>query len=188
MRRRGFYSFMSAGIVLISAVIAVLILSGRSPIPSAPKPVFPGLADRLGELAWAQISRGATKVDFANVAGRWVVVEKDNYPANPAKLRRLLQGLAELTLIEPKSPEAERSARIDRDGTAREASALITLRGRTGDTVAEIIVAPAPNKAASGGAGAVSVRLPGAELALPARGTLELPDNVLGWLDRGIID
>src|SRR4051812_44331860 len=111
MRRRGFYSFMSAGlsagIVLIAAVIAVLVLSGRSPIPSAPKPIFPGLADRLGELAWAQISRGATKVDFGNVAGRWVVVEKDNYPADPVKLQRLLQGLAELTLIEPKPPEAD---------------------------------------------------------------------------------
>src|SRR3954449_9690258 len=102
MRRRGFYSFMSIGlsaaIVLTAAVIASLILSGRSPIPIPPKPVFPGLADRLGELAWAQISRGATKVDFANVAGRWVVVEKDNYPADLAKLQRLLQELAELTL------------------------------------------------------------------------------------------
>ena len=188
MRRRGFYSFMSAGIVLISAVIAVLILTGRSPIPSPPKPVFPGLADRLGELAWAQISRSGTKVDFANVAGRWVVAEKDNYPADPAKLRRLLQGIAELTLIEPRPPDADRSVRIDPDGTAREAPALITLRGRTGDTVAEIIVAPAPNKAASGGAGAVSIRLPGAEITSPAHGTLELPDDVLGWLDRGIID
>src|SRR3954453_12501304 len=120
---------LSAGIVLISAVIAVLIMTGRSPIPSPPKPVFPSLADLLGELAWVQISRGGKKVDFANVAGRWVVVEKDNYPADPAKLRRLLQGLAELTLMEPKPPKADRSVGPDRDGTAREAPALITLRG-----------------------------------------------------------
>src|SRR3954466_7476539 len=98
MRRSGFYSLLSVGIIVIAAALAALILSGRSPIPSPPPtPVFPGLADRLGDLAWAQVSRGATKVDFANVAGQWVVVEKDNYPADPAKLRRLLLGLAELT-------------------------------------------------------------------------------------------
>src|SRR3954447_23436942 len=119
MRRRGFYSLLSpgmspglsaklsAGIVVIAAALAVLILSGRSPIPSPPpKPVFPGLAERLGELAWARIARGAAKIDFANVAGRWVVIEKDNYPADPARIQRLLHGLADLTLIEPKPPAA----------------------------------------------------------------------------------
>src|SRR3954447_6411666 len=120
MRRRGFYSLLSpgmspglsaklsAGIVVIAAALAVLILSGRSPIPSPPpKPVFPGLADRLGQLAWARVSRGTAKVDFANIGGRWVVVEKDNYPADPAKLQRLLSGLAGLTLIEPGAPDAD---------------------------------------------------------------------------------
>ena len=59
-----------------------MFLSGRGPIPiPAPQPVFPGLADHLDELAWVRVSHGAAKVDFANVAGRWVIVEKDNYPA-----------------------------------------------------------------------------------------------------------
>jgi hypothetical protein len=188
MRRRGFSFLLTAGVALIAATVVALVLSGRSPIPhSPPKPVFPGLADRVGELAWARVSRGATKIDFANVAGRWVVVEKDNYPADPAKLRRLFAGLAGLTLIEPGTPDADRSARTDRGGTAGGEPTLIALRGRTGDTVAEAIVAPAPN-AATGDAGVVYVRRPGAEPASLALGSLELPGDTLGWLDRDIID
>lgn len=188
MQRRDFYFLLPTGIALIAAIVIELTLSGRGPIPSAaPTPVFPGLADRLGEIAWVRVSRDATKVDFANVAGRWVLVEKDNYPADPGKLQRLLSGLAGLTLIEPGKPGSDRSAGIDRDGAASAKPVLIALRGRVGDTVAEAIVTPAPDKAAADG-GAVYVRKPGAELASLAHGAVELPDDPLGWLDRTVID
>ena len=188
MQRRDFYFLLPTGIALIAAVVIELTLSGRGPIPSAaPTPVFPGLANRLGEIAWVRVLRGATKVDFANVAGRWVLVEKDNYPADPARLQHLFSALAGLTLIEPGRPGSDRSAGIDGDGAAGDAPTLIALRGRAGDTVAEAIVTPAPDKAAAGG-GAVYVRKPGVELASLARGTVELPGDPLGWLDRTIID
>lgn len=189
MRRRGFYFLLSAGVGLIAAAIVALVLGGRGPAPSPPpQPVFPGLADRLGELAWVRVARGAAKVDSANVAGRWVVVDKDNYPADPARLHRLLLDLAGLTLAEPDPPGVDRSTRLDLDGAAGGEPTLISLRGRTGDTVAEAIVATAPKSAAAGGADLVYIRTPGAERASPARGSLELPEEPLGWLDRGIID
>jgi hypothetical protein len=185
MRRRGFYSLLSAGVALIAAAIIGLFLGSRGPAPSpALKPVFPGLADRLNELAWIRVSRGATKVDFANVAGHWVVIDKDNYPAAPAKLHWLLLGLAELTLVEPDAAEADRSARVNVNGAAAGKPTLIALRGRTGSTVAEANVATA----AAGGTDAVYIHKPGAERASLARGSLELPGDLLGWLDRGIID
>jgi hypothetical protein len=189
MRRGRFYLLLSSGVALIAAALVVLVLGGRGPSPGpAAKPVFPGLADRLGELAWVRVSRGAAKVDFTNVAGRWVIVQKDNYPAAPAKLRGLLLGLADLTLVEPDTPDTDRSIRFNLDGAAPGESVLVVLRGRTGDTVAEAIVAPAPVSAASSGADTVYIRRPGDEHALLARGSLEFPGDLLGWLDRGIID
>jgi hypothetical protein len=184
MQRRDFYFLLPVGITLIAAVIVELLLGGHNPIPiAAPKPVFPGLAGHLDELAWVRVSRGATKVDFANVAGRWVVVEKDNYPAAPARLRRLLDNLAGLTLVEP---DASRSAPFDLDSAPAGEPTLIALRGRTGRTIAEAIVAPAPATAEIGDA--VYVRQSGAERASLARGSVNMPGDLLGWLDRGIID
>ena len=189
MRRGRFYLLLSSGVALIAAALVVLVLGGRGPSPGpAAKPVFPGLADRLGELAWVRVSRGAAKVDFTNVAGRWVIVQMDNYPAAPAKLRGLLLGPAELTLVEPDTPDTDRSVRLNLDGAAPGEPVLVALRGRTGDTVAEAIVAPAPIAAAVGGADTVYIRRPDDEHASLARGLLEFPGDLLGWLDRGIID
>src|SRR4051794_15540509 len=185
MQRRDFYFLLPTGVALIAAVVIELIVGGHSPIAiPAPKPVFPRLADHLDELAWVRVSRGAAKVDFAHVAGPWGIIEKDNYPAAPATLRRLLVGLADLTGAEPDGAEADRSTPLDLDGTAAGAPTRIALRGRTGSTVAEAIVATAP----AGGVGAVYARQPGAERASLARGSLELPGDLLGWLDRGIVD
>jgi Domain of unknown function (DUF4340) len=189
MQRRGFYFLLSACVALIVAGIIGFMVFGRGPAPSPPpKLVFAGLADRLDELAWVRVSHGAAKVDFANVAGRWVVVEKDNYPADPARFRRLFVALAGLTLVQPDAPDTGSSATMGLDDTATGAPTQIVLRSRTGETVAEAIIATVPVAAAGGGADLVYVRIPGAEHASLARGSFEVPGDLLGWLDRGIID
>jgi hypothetical protein len=189
MRRRGFYLLPPAGVVLIAAAVIAFIVGGRGPAPVPPPgPVFPGLADRLNELAWIRIARGAAKVDFANVAGQWVMVDKHNYPAAPARLDRLLRGLADLTLIEPAAPDIGRSAPADHDSAPGGTPTLIVLRARTGDTVAQAAVVAVPADPAIQAADTVHVRAPGAERASVARGSLALPVDPLDWLDRGIID
>ena len=65
---------------------------------------------------------------------------------------------------------------------------LITLRGRTGSALAEAVVAPAPAAAPAEVGNAVYVRQSGAERASLARGSVDLSGDLLGWLDRGIID
>src|SRR5205085_1929441 len=101
---------------------------------SDPAPAAAGSIE--SRLLWRRlrVSGGAAKFDFANVAGRWVVVEKDNYPVAPAKLLGLLDGLADLTLVEP---DASRSADLDLDAAAAGEPALIALRGRAGNILAE---------------------------------------------------
>ncbi len=189
MQRRDFYFLSLTGIVLVGAVLFGVFLSGRGTIPiAAAQPVFPGLTDRLGELAWVRVSHGEAKVDFANVAGRWVLVEKDNYPADPPRLHRLFVGLAGLTLVEPDAPDTGSSATTILGGGAAGAPTQIVLRSRTGDTVAEASIATVPVPAAGGGADLVYVRKPGAEHASLARGSLEVPGDLLSWLDRSIVD
>jgi hypothetical protein len=106
-----------------------------SPVPPGER-ALPGLAAKLGELAWVRLSHGTTKIDFAAIGGRWAVVEKGNYPAAPGKLRQLLLGLADLTLVEPKTERPELFARLDLNDPANGKSTEIRLNDRPGQTLA----------------------------------------------------
>lgn len=189
MRKRGFFLLLAATVVLVAAAVFAVLGGDRAAAPTArDERAFPTLASRLGDLAWMRLSRGQTKIDFTSVAGRWVLVEKGNYPAAPAKMRRLLLGLAELALVEPKTGRAELFGRLDLDDPSTGKSTLIALRDRTGNTLAELIVGRTRHDRLGGGADGVYIRKPGEDRAWLARGSLDLPDTVTGWLDRRILD
>ena len=82
MQRRGFLLLLSATVILVAAAIFALVSGDRTASRAPPgQRALPGLDAKLGELAWIRLARGTTKIDFAAVGGRWVVVDKGNYPA-----------------------------------------------------------------------------------------------------------
>jgi uncharacterized protein DUF4340 len=189
MQKRSFLVLAAATIILVAAAAYVLVTGDRAvtPMPQA-QLVFPKLASQLGDLAWMRISRGNAKTDFNLIAGRWTVVEKGNYPAAPGKVRRLLLGLAGLTLIEPKTARPELFARLDLDDPSNGKSTLVGLQDRTGKMVAELIIGKMRHDRLGGGNDGVYVRKPGEDRTWLARGSLDLPRDLVDWLDRRIVD
>jgi hypothetical protein len=189
MQNRSFLLLLGATVIVVAAAIFVLAAGDRtaSPVPPGER-VLPGLAAKLGELAWVRLSHGTTKIDFAAIGGRWAVVEKGNYPAAPGKLRQLLLGLADLTLVEPKTERPELFARLDLDDPANGKSTEIRLNDRTGQTIAELIIGRRRTDRLGIGSDAVYVRQPGANRAWLARGSLDVSGEVVDWLDRRILD
>jgi hypothetical protein len=135
-----------------------------------------------------RLERGAMKADFALIAGRWAVVEKGNYPAAPGRVRWLLLGLADLTLVERKTTRPELLARLDLDDPKNGKSTLVALQDRTGNTVAELIVGKSRPDRLGGGDAGVYVRMPGDNQAWLARGAVDPSGDITGWLDRRILD
>ena len=189
MQKRSFLVLAGATMVLVAAAIYALIITDRAVRPTTVNErAFPALAAHLGDLAWIRLTHGAGKVGFSLIAGRWAVVERGNYPAATEKLRRLLLGLADLTLIEPKTERPELFARLDLDDPSHGKSTLVTLQDRTGKTVAELIIGKTRRDHLGGGNDAVYVRRPGENRTWLARGSLDVPGNITGWLDRRILD
>ena len=83
-------------------------VSARSPASPASSAISPGSVCRAARPR--SISRRSTD--------SWAVVEKGNYPAAQGKMRQLLLGLADLTLVEPKTERPELFARLDLDDPA----------------------------------------------------------------------
>lgn len=189
MQRRGFLLLLSATVIVVAAAIVVLAAGDRaaSPVPAGER-ALPGLAAKLGDLAWIGLSRGPTKVDFAAVNGSWAVVEKGNYPAAQGKMRQLLLGLADLTLVEPKTERPELFARLDVDDPANGKATDVKLNDRIGQTVAEVIVGKRRADRLGAGNDAVYIRKPGVDRAWLARGSLDVGGDIVDWLDRRILD
>ena len=189
MQNRGFLLLLVATFIVVAAAIFALAAGDRmaSPVPPGER-ALPGLAAKLGELAWVRLSHGAAKIDFAAIGGRWAVVEKGNYPAAPGKLRQVLLGLADLTLVEPKTERPELFARLDLDDPAHGKSTDIRLSDRTGQTIAELIVGRRRADRLGTGNDAVYVRKPGTDRAWLARGSLDVSGDIVDWLDRRILD
>src|SRR5438552_5233361 len=189
MQRRGFIVLLTATVIVVAAAIVVLAAGDRtaSPAPSGER-ALPGLAAKLGDLAWVGLSRGPTKIDFAAVNGSWAVVEKGNYPAAQAKMRQLLLGLADLTLVEPKTERPELFARLDLDDPANGKATDVKLNDRIGPTAAELVVGKRRADRFGTGNDAVYLRKPGIDRAWLARGSLDVGGEIVDWLDRRILD
>jgi hypothetical protein len=189
MRKPNF--LLLAGVTLVFVVLAIVALQGGdsalAPAPSSER-ALPTLAPKLGELAWIRLTHGATKTNFAEIGGRWVVVEKSNYPAIQPKIRQMLVGLADLTLVEPKTERPQLFARLGVDDPTNGQSTQVTVQDRTGTTVAELIVGKRRTDRFGGGNDGVYVRKPGVDQAWLARGSLDVTGDLTSWLDRHILD
>ena len=188
--RKGTFLLLLAVTAVSVATAAYAVLSGDRAVstPVREQRVFPELAAHLGDLAWMRLSRGSAKIDFNLVAGRWSVVEKGNYPAAPGKVRRALLGLADLTLIEPKTERPELFGRLDLDDARNGKATSIALQDRMGQTIAELLVGKTRRDRLGGGNDAVYVRRPREDRVWLARGSLDLPAATLDWLDRRLLD
>jgi hypothetical protein len=189
MKRRNFRLLFLGAVAMIVLAFVVLRDGDRaaSPPPAGQR-ALPGLADKLGDLAWLRITRGAMTANFAMIGGRWTIVEKGNYPAAQERIRQLLLGLAQLTLVEPKTDQLDLFGRLDLDDPANGKSTLVTLQNRTGEQVAQLIVGRQRPSEIGGGAPGVYVRKPGTDQAWLARGSFDLSGDLLSWLDRHIVD
>ena len=189
MQKRSFLVLAAVTLALVVlAVISVTAGNRSSASADIDRLALPELGTKLGDLAWIRLSRGSDKTDFAEVNGKWTVVEKGSYPAATGKVRQMLLGLAGLTLIEPKTERPELFSRLGLDDPKDGHSTLVTLQNRTGATAAELIVGKQRVDRFGGGEDGVYVRRPGDNRTWLARGSLELSVQPIDWLDRQLID
>jgi uncharacterized protein DUF4340 len=189
MRRRSLRLLLLAALLVV-AVAAIAAWRGERDASRAPaaQRALPGLAARVGDLAWLRVSRGKTNINFALINKEWTVVEKGNYPADQERLRKLLVQLADCELVEPKTDKAELLARLELDDPSNGKATLVSAQDRAGAVAAQLIVGgKRPSDLGTGAAG-VYVRKPSSDQAWLARGSFDLAGDLLSWLDRRIID
>lgn len=98
-------------IVALVAVVGGVWLAGRQTSTSLGETatLYPDLKKQLDAVTAVRIVKagGTTAVEMKRGESGWTVSERSNYPADEAKLRKLVTGLAEAKLLEEKTSTAE---------------------------------------------------------------------------------
>ncbi len=189
MQKRGFLVLAAATMLCIALAVFATVSGDRFvSAPAAAHYAFPALSGRLGDVTSVELSRGKTRIDFNQVAKRWLIVEKGNYPAKAAKVRKLVLAFADLTLVEPKTQLPALYPRLDVEDPAAGKSTLVVLRNRKGQVLAQLIIGRQRYDRLGEGVDGVYVRKPGEARSWLARGSLDVSNDAMTWLDPMIVD
>ena len=146
-------------------------------------PVLAGLAAQLDAVTALRLvgAGNQTLVTLTRGDGRWIVAEV-GYPADTARVRRLLVALGELAVVEPKTEDPARYATLAVEDVADPKAQSLRLEiGGLPEPLALIV----GHASASRGA---FVRRPGERQALEARPALDVARTPRDWLARTIVD
>ena len=191
MNSKGLIGLVVATAVAVIVAIVLAAHGGSSTSdPQSGKAVLPEVTQRAKDIARLTFVHGESKTTLQRKGDQWLVEEKSGYPADPAKVRQVLLGLAELRYVEAKTRKPDLYPRIEvEDAGKKDAkSTLVAASTEKGDLLGEIIAGKHRVDQLGGGIDGIYVRKPGDPQSWLARGTLDLPADTLGWLDRKLID
>ena len=191
MKPRTFVALAAATLLaVVAAAVAVNQHRGFVTPVAAGEPVFPGLIDRVNDVASMVVEFGRGKVTLERGKSGWTVKESDDYPARAVKVRQVILGIAELKLLEPKTAKKENLAKLDlQEPDAKDArSKRVKLFDGAGKPMADIIVGRRRQALPGTTLGGIYLRRPGETQAWLAQGGPEVSDERRDWLERTIID
>jgi hypothetical protein len=140
MSRRRFVALLLVAILGIGAAYYFSSRRDRAPDTTTGTPLLPSLAGGIAAVDGVTIRRGSTaSVELRRDGALWTVAERDGYPADTPKLRRLLLSLADTRVIEEKTANPANYASIGVEDPASP--------GATSTEVSLKLAAPAPGGA-----------------------------------------
>ena len=189
MQRRSLMLLIAAtGAMVVAAAAALATAGGEGGDAGQNVAALPRLAGKLNEVATVEVRRSKLDLTFVRKGDNWVVKQKADYPADSAKIRRIVLALADMTLVEPKTAEPALYPRLEVEDPGKGESTLVALDDKSGTALARLIVGKRSFDRLGEGNDGVYVRKPGQRQSWLARGSLDFSDETPNWLARRIVD
>ncbi len=190
MSPKGFLALVLATIVSLG--LAAYAVANRD-LPVArtrlDTPFLPDLAGRVADVARITVRTADTSMTARRTEEGWVLEEKGDYPVELDKVRELVLGLAQMRLVEPKTRDPERLARLELEPVDSEGakSREIILADAAGTILAEVVVGKRKFSLYGPGKSGSYVRRADEDQAWLADRALDVPEEPLDWFDRTIL-
>ena len=188
MRSKTLITLAVATVVIVLAAIVVRQQTTIA-VPQQGGGLFPKLLTRINDVTEIKGTSAEGSYTLQLRDGRWVVKERDAYPADANKVRELLFGVAQLQRIEPKTSNPDLYGKIGvQDVGAKGAESLqIKLSDAKGDTLAELIVGKHELSKADLSQREYFVRLPSDPQSWLVEGKFPEDKPTSNWLQKDIL-
>lgn len=191
MNRRTFATLAGlTAVAVVAAGIGVSTRTGTTALTPGTEPAFPALAEAVNDVARIDVTTPGGSFSLTRAEDRWGLDPKDSYPAAFDKVKSAIVAVADLKLIEAKTADPERYARLDLGPPGEDGSESRRLVFRTADggTLADVTIGKAnPELFGAGGAGTYIRRGEEAGTWL-ARGEVAVGEEPIDWVRREIVD
>ena len=176
-------------VTIVAVAVAILVQRDNSEIAGAGEPLFPGLLDKVNDIATVVCVTGGETVTLMREGNQWLVSEKHRYPADQQKARLLVIGVARLTRIESKTsnPELYRRIGLDDPDAKGGNAARCRFDDAGGNALAEIIIGDSRLGRADPQAEEYFVREPAVTQTWLVEGKLPDIGGVIDWLDDNVV-
>jgi hypothetical protein len=191
MKPGTFYGFAGfTAVVVVAAGVAVSSQPESTALTAGTDPAFPTLAKDVNNVVKIEIKNAKNTFSMTRKGVDWGVDQKDGYRVDFAKIKSAIVGLAEFKLIERKTSDIERYARleVDKPTSVGSKSRQVTLIDAKGDVLADAIIGKLnPNLFGTGGAGTY-IRRASEKYSWLARGQVALGEEPNNWMVRQIVN
>ena len=175
------------GVTLLMVLLAIVAVYQRAASLAPqfePRALFPGLAGQLSGLSEIEVTSKTGTLHIRPMDGRWVVVERDNYPADPAQVRVTGEGLRDLQVIEAKTSRADWLNYLGLGAPPAGDATQLKLLGTGGMVLADVLIGQTQGTPDALGRTAMYVRKPDENQSWLARGYLVPKAAAADWLDK----
>lgn len=178
-------------VAVVAASVAVVTQERSVRVAFAPRPMFPGLETKLDQVTRVTYTlgrglRGVEKITLnREPGGKWTVADRKNYPAKQDMVQKLLIGVSEINLYEPRTarPEWHRNLGLLAPEDLGSATRVEFFDGK-GNRMAALLAGKVPDQTGDArGQGMIYVRRDGENQTYLARGRLPLFQSAQDWLD-----
>ena len=157
------YLAIAAALSVLFAVVSFASNNQWSTGRAAGAKLFPTLVSDASQIATVEVRQGDNTVVLERTGGSWGLKNRGNYPADPAKVRTLLVGLAEADLVETKTRRPDRYAALELEDPADKGakSRIVRLLGAKGNVIGEVVIGKKRLDVLGTGKSGTYVRKPG---------------------------
>lgn len=182
------FAAVTLGLVVIAG-LSLWLRAGEAPGPIDRRAMFPDLRARQGDAARIEMSSGGSRFTIVRGAdGGWIVPGKGGWPADLDQVKRAINGLVQLDLVERKTANPERHAALRLGAPAEGSDSVgLTLADASGTPLAALIAGRVVTTPGPATDGAIFVRRPDEDQTWLARGFLTLQTDEAAWLDKTFV-